>query len=100
VHEQRLHLVSSSPIERTMNSRTPLIIQNTAGIREGMGQFHGTIPSQLIKELIEATRERRRRQSGFASWRSLCIAHKSVKEVEKNGCRRRLRGKCKQQLVP
>jgi len=66
-----------------------------------MGQFRGTIPSQLIKELIEAMRERRRRrQSGFASWRSLCIARKSVKEVEKNGCRRISRGKCKQQLVP
>jgi len=66
-----------------------------------MGQFCGTIPSQLIKELIEATRERRRRrQSRFASWRSSCIAQKSVKEVEKNGCRRISRGKCKQQLVP
>ena len=100
MHEQRLHLVSSSPIERMMNSCTPLKIQNTAGVREGMGQFRGTIPSQLIKELIEATIERRRRQSGFASWRSSCIARKSVKEVEKNGCRMRSRGKCKQQLVP
>jgi len=63
-----------------------------------MGQFCGTIPSKLIKELIEAARERRRRrQRGFISWRSLCIARKSVKEVEKNGCMRRSRGKCKQQ---
>jgi len=85
MHEQRLHLVSSSPIQRRMNSHTPLKIQNMAGVREGMGQFHGTIPSQLIKELIEAFRKRRMRQSRFASWRSLCIAHKRMKEVEKNG---------------
>jgi hypothetical protein len=57
--------------------------------------------SQLVEELIEAAREKRRRiQSGFASWRGLCIARKSTKEVEKNGCKRRSRGKCKQQLVP
>jgi len=95
MHEQRLHLVYSSPIEIRMNLCTPLKIQNTVGVREDMGQFRGTIPSQLIEELIEATRERRRRQSRFTSWRSLCIARKSVKEVEKNGCRRRSRGKCK-----
>ena len=96
-----MHLVYSSPIERRMNSHTPLKIKNMAGVREGMGQFYGTIPSHLIEELVEATIERRRRkQRGFASWRSLCIARKIVKEVEKNGCRRRSRGKCKQQLVP
>jgi len=99
MHDKRLHLVYSSLIERRMYSCMPLKIQNTAGVREGMGQFRGTIPSQLIKELIEATTERRRK-SGFTSRRSLCIARKSMKEVEKNGCRRRSRGKCKEQLVP
>ena len=85
---------------RKMNSRMRLKILSTVGIREGMGQFHGYIHSKLIRKPTEAARERRmRRQSGSAGWKLLLCSHKSARNLVKNGCRRRLKGKYKKHLV-
>jgi len=65
-----------------------------------MGQFCGCIHSKLIKKPIEAARERRtRRQSGSAGWKLLLCNHKSARNLVKNGCRWRLKGKYKKHIV-
>ena len=83
-----------------MNSRTRLKILSTVGVREAMGQFRGCVHSKLIKKPIEVARERRtRRQSGYVGWNLLLCSHKSVRNLMKNGCRQRLKGKYKKHLV-
>ena len=77
-----------------------LKILSTMGVREAMGQFHGYNHSKLIKKPTEAARGRRmRRQNGSTGWKLLFYSHKSARNLMKNGCRWRLKGKCKQHLV-
>ena len=83
-----------------MNSPMLLKIVSTVGVREAMGQIRACNHSKLIKIPTKVARERRmRRQSGSASWKLLYYSHKSTRNLVKNGCRRRLKGKCKQHLV-
>ena len=100
MHERWFSLVSSGPTGSRMNSRTRLKILSTMDVREAMGQFCGYIHLKLIKKPTEATRERRtRRQSGSTGWKILLCSQKSVRNLMKNGCRRRLKDKYKKHLV-